>query len=91
MLVDMNPSVSVAEFVWAVKQSTSYRLNKDPRYKFFRGWNEGYYAISIGEGGVEACRQYIINQEKHHKGQSTLDELQSIALNNGIRWDERDW
>ena len=57
----------------------------------FGGWAKGYYAASIGIDGKEACRQYIINQEEHHKRYSYLEEMESAVRSAELEWREDDW
>ena len=40
-----------------------------------RAWQSGYGAFSISPGHVEALREYIANQEEHHKSVTFRDEL----------------
>ncbi|MDE6243947.1 MAG: IS200/IS605 family transposase [Muribaculaceae bacterium] len=91
MLVDLHPSISLADFVREVKSSSSKWLKENNKFPQFIGWRQGYYAYSLHETNIESCKQYIINQEIHHQSRSTLDEAKWLALLNNLRWDERDW
>ncbi|MBX9738012.1 MAG: transposase, partial [Phycisphaerales bacterium] len=52
-------------------------------------WQDGYFAFSIGESGVDALRQYIANQKEHHKSVSFIDEMRAFLDKYGIARDER--
>lgn len=86
ILVDIHPSVSVAELVKEVKQWSSHWLKEDSRFPRFVGWGSGYYAVSLGVEGLESCRQYIIRQEEHHRGIDLQGEVRRIAEYNGLHW-----
>ena len=86
MLVDIHPSISVSELVKAVKQASSIWLKENHKFPMFECWGEGYFATSIGSDGIDACKNYIINQEEHHSKTNFLDELKSIARKYGLEW-----
>ena len=91
ILVDLHPTVAVANLVKEIKQYSSHWIKSNNDFPDFDGWNEGYYAITLGPENIEACRQYIINQEIHHTGINLIDEVKSIANENNIDWFPDDW
>ena len=91
ILVDVHPSVAIADLVKEIKQWSSHWLKTDSRFPLFSNWGEGYYAVSLGIESLEACRLYIINQESHHGGIDLISEMQHIADTNGLRWYDDDW
>ena len=90
MLVDIHPSISLSDLVKEVKQSSSLWLRDNPNFPKFDMWGEGYFAESIGNEGVESCKQYILNQEEHHGKISLVDELKNMAYRNGHEWYDKD-
>lgn len=84
MLVDLHPSVALADLVKDIKQWSSRWLKGNPKFPKFDSWSEGYFAVSIGIDGVEACKSYIRNQEQHHLGFDLTSEIQQIAHDNGV-------
>ena len=91
ILVNLHPSVSLSELVKEIKRSTSLWLKETEVFKGFKGWNEGYYAASIGTGNEERCINYIKNQELHHNGKDFMQEVQELAIEYMLDWDENDW
>ena len=91
LLIDLNPTVSVANLVKKIKLSSSLWLKDSPYFNMFEGWNEGYYAASVGPSEEDACIQYIINQEEHHAGKGIIEEMKFMAMEHRLDWDERDW
>lgn len=91
ILVDVHPTVALAELVKTMKQSSSHWLQQSSSFPNFIGWADGYYAVSIGVDGVDACKNYIINQEIHHSSVDMLTEMQIMARDNGLTWYEDDW
>ena len=86
LLVDLHPSVALADLVRDVKQWSSNWLKGNPKYPCFDSWGEGYYAVSIGVDDVDACKRYIIGQEEHHLHHDLVDEMERIAVASGLEW-----
>ena len=91
ILVNLNPCVAVSNLVKDIKVSTSQWLKEENDFKGFNGWNEGYYAASIGSEGAKACIEYIMMQECHHGVKDFIQEVQELACEYMLEWDERDW
>ncbi len=91
LLVDIHPSVSVAELVGDIKRWSSVWLKQNPDFPRFIGWGDGYYAVSVSGEAIEACRQYIIGQEQHHSVDDLINEMKHMAAINRIVWHEDDW
>jgi putative transposase len=41
-------------------------------------WQDGFAAFSVSANNLKRVRNYIYNQEKHHKSKSFADELKEI-------------
>ncbi len=92
LLIDLNPTIAVADLVKDIKQSATNWINKEERDRFFafEGWGKGYYAMSVGMEGFEECKEYIKNQETHHRSGDVLMELEWLARRHGMKWYEDD-
>jgi len=44
--------------------------------KFF--WQDEYFAVSVSESMIETVRNYVKNQESHHKKKSFAEEYQEF-------------
>lgn len=64
-----------------IKGESAYWINKQQLIpqKFF--WQEEYYAVSVSESAVGKVRNYIKNQETHHK-KKTFEQECTEFLNN---------
>ena len=91
LLIDLHPAVALSSLVKELKQSSSLWMKDQPDFAGFSGWNDGYYAASIGAGDEEECIGYIINQEHHHQSAATVDEARWLAMEYKLEWDSRDW
>ena len=51
-------------------------------------WQDGYGLFSVSPSHLEAVRQYILNQEEHHRKLSFQEELLRILKKYRVRYDE---
>ncbi len=91
ILVDIHPTVALADLVKTIKQSSGNWLRYNPHFPSFDKWGDGYYAVSIGVDGIEACRNYIINQEIHHVNKILINEMKEMSSFYGLAWHPDDW
>jgi REP element-mobilizing transposase RayT len=89
MLVGLGKTVALSDLMLEVKRDTSKWIKeRDPAVRGF-GWQDGYFAFSIGESGVDALRAYIAGQKEHHKTVDFKDEVRAFLRKYGVEWDER--
>ena len=89
MLVSLSKSVALSDLMLNIKRDSSKWIKENvPTLKTF-AWQDGYFAFSIGESGVEALRAYIANQKEHHKTVDFKDEIRAFLRKYGIEWNER--
>lgn len=88
MLVDIPPTIAVAEFMRGLKESTSKWLKNNPAFPVFDGWGESYAAFTYSLDDKDTIIEYIKNQKKHHKKLSFREEYRRFLEENGITPDE---
>ena len=82
-------TISVAELVKELKrESSQWVKTRDASLADFY-WQAGYGAFSVSPSHVEILREYIANQEEHHRTESFQDEFRRLLTKYGIEWDER--
>jgi hypothetical protein len=52
-------------------------------------WQEGYGAFSVSPSQIEVVKEYIQNQEEHHRKRDFEQEFVALLRNCGIVYDER--
>ena len=52
-------------------------------------WQSGYGAFSVSQSNVEGVREYIANQEQHHRKLSFQEEFRELLRRHEIEYDER--
>ncbi|MDZ7658159.1 IS200/IS605 family transposase [Fodinibius sp.] len=65
-LVRLKTSQSIAQIVKQLKGSSSRWISSKNVIGIPFSWQVGYGAISVSPSEINAVRQYIIQQEKHH-------------------------
>ena len=89
VLCRLGKTVAVADFVRDLKRDSSKWIKSEqPRLVEFH-WQQGYGAFSISHSHVEALKEYIANQEEHHRRESFQDEFRRLCAKYGLEIDER--
>jgi len=88
MLIDLHPSIALADLMRDLKTSTSVWLKQQKEFSHFEGWADGYAALTVSYGDKNMVIEYIKNQQEHHKKESFTDEFRQLLLKEGIKIDE---
>jgi REP element-mobilizing transposase RayT len=86
LLIQLSPSLSLAEVVLAVKSNSSRWANGEG-HKF--AWQQGYAAFSVSASSVPKVVRYIQNQESHHKKMTFDAELVALLKKHGVEFDPK--
>jgi putative transposase len=80
---------TVSEVVGHLKKSSTDWLRG--QHQAFRGfhWQTGYGCFSVSESSVTAVRNYIRDQQEHHKLRSFQDEYRELLQRYDVGFDER--
>ena len=79
-LIHLLPSQSVAEVMKQIKGASSHWINENGLVKIKFNWQQGYGALSVSPSQIDSIRNYIKNQEQHHKHWKLEDELQKFQF-----------
>jgi putative transposase len=89
LLFRLSKNLAIRKLVEEVKTGTSKWIKaQGDEYGSFH-WQSGYGAFSVSPTRLAAVKQYILNQEKHHKTVSFQDEFRRFLKEYGIEFDER--
>ena len=89
LLAKFKPTVSIADMLRQIKTNSSKWVTEEKlKWRKF-GWQDGYGAFSVSESQIGTVRQYIQQQEQHHRGRSYQDEFRELLERHGIDYDER--
>jgi putative transposase len=84
-LVRFKPTHCIADLLRDVKKASSDWIARDRRF----AWQDGYAAFTVARSQIDAVRQYIANQEEHHRRRSFLEEYREFLVAHGIEFEER--
>jgi putative transposase len=89
LLCALSRTCDAAEMVKEVKRGSSLWIKtKSPDLQDF-AWQNGYGIFSIGFSQIDAVKEYIAGQEKHHRKISFQDEFRQLLKRYEIEFDER--
>lgn len=90
MLVEISPTIAVADFVHTLKISAGnfMKAHKD-WFPLFEGWGKSYAALTYCDRDKEMVRNYIKGQKEHHRHKNFLEELRAMLDESGIKYDEK--
>jgi putative transposase len=88
LLATLHQNQSLAVFMRKLKANSSGWAHETfPESRVW--WQTGYGAFTVSHSAVDAVRNYIENQEQHHREMSFQDEFRGLLKRHGIQYDER--
>ena len=89
LLCCLSKNLSLAKLVEGIKKPTSKLLkSKGPAYEKFY-WQNGYGGFSVSQSDVKRVRDYILNQETHHRRLTFQEEYRRFLDKYQVPYDER--
>jgi len=73
-LFSFNPKYSISKIINDIKGESSHWLNEQKLLKAKFNWQRGFGVFSVSESNVKDVRNYINNQEEHHRKVSFTEE-----------------
>ncbi len=84
----MSKNISLSHFDELIKKHCSRWIKtKGDLYKNF-AWQNGYGGFSISPSLHDTIKNYILNQENHHKKTTFKEEYIELLKNHGIDFNE---
>ncbi|WP_462222705.1 IS200/IS605 family transposase, partial [Ferruginibacter sp.] len=73
-LVSLGSDQTIEKVMQLIKGESAFWINKKtlPKQKF--EWQDEYFAVSVSESVIDKVRDYIKNQEEHHKQKTFQQE-----------------
>ena len=89
LLVLLSRKIALMKLVELLKtHSSKWIKQKSNSYQNFY-WQRGYGGFSVNPTEIEIVKNYILNQEVHHKKSSFQDEYRLFLKKYNIEYDER--
>ncbi len=86
ILISLGLDQSITKTVQLIKGESSFWINKMELVKSKFEWADEYFAVSVSESQLQAIRNYILNQEEHHKRKSFSDEYDEFMKKYGFNY-----
>ncbi|HSW53553.1 MAG TPA: IS200/IS605 family transposase [Ignavibacteriaceae bacterium] len=74
LLISLGREQTISKIVMLIKGESSNWVNKNKLTKGKFEWQDEYIAVSVSESQVDRVREYIKNQEEHHRLKSFEEE-----------------
>ncbi|MGB7843959.1 MAG: IS200/IS605 family transposase [Salinimicrobium sp.] len=84
-LVSLGTDQSLKTVMQLIKGESSYWINKNQLTSQKFEWQDEYYASSVSKSKLDIVRNYIKNQEEHHRRKSFQEEYQELIQNSNFK------
>ncbi|MBX3389503.1 MAG: IS200/IS605 family transposase [Phycisphaeraceae bacterium] len=81
ILLSLSKTLALADLMMEMKRDSSKMMKHNTA--LFQ-WQDGYFAFSIGQSGVEELSAYIASQKEHHRHRDFKDEVRSLCTKYGV-------
>lgn len=86
ILAHLSPTRAVADMMRDLKALSSKWMNLQPENSSSFEWQRGYGAFTVSYSRVPRLREYIRNQEEHHRVKSFQEEYIEILKRHGVEF-----
>ncbi len=83
-LISLDQDQTISKIVQLIKGQSAFWINKNNLCKDKFEWQGEYFAVSVSESGVNKVRDYIKNQEIHHKKKTFQQEYDEFMEKYGF-------
>ncbi len=84
-IVSLGTNQTIRQIMQLIKGESSNWANKNKIIDKKFEWQDEYYAGSVSKSRLDVVRNYIKNQEEHHKIKSFEEELDQFIKRNGFK------
>jgi putative transposase len=79
LLISLPPDQTIGKIVQLLKGESSFWLNQQKLRVGKFEWQNDYMALSVSQSMVDKVREYIKNQEEHHRKKTFAEEYQEFV------------
>lgn len=88
LLVGLRATHRLADVLKDIKAGSSRWVHDELNLQSF-AWQEGYGAFTVSALQIDAVKNYIENQEEHHRVKTFQEEYLEFLNRCGVKYDER--
>ena len=89
LLAKLSPTIAISDMLRLIKANSSKMINETLRPRIPFEWQSGYAAFSVSGSQFSTVKQYILNQESHHRRKSFQDEFIQLLERHNLSYDLR--
>ena len=83
-LVSLGVDQTISKVMQLIKGEAAFWFNKQGLTTEKLEWQDEYFAVSVSESQLDAVRNYIKNQEEHHKHKTFQQEYDEFMVKYGF-------
>ncbi len=84
-LISLGVNQNIQKIMQLIKGESSFWINKNGLTKAKFEWQDEYFAVSVSESIIDKVRDYIKNQEEHHKKKTFQEEYDEFMIKFGFQ------
>ncbi|HEU5148008.1 MAG TPA: IS200/IS605 family transposase [Chryseosolibacter sp.] len=84
-LIFLEFNQTMSQIMQLIKGESSFWINKNKLCRNKFEWQEEYYAVSVSPSQLDQVREYIRNQEEHHRHKSFQEEFDQFISKCGFQ------
>jgi REP element-mobilizing transposase RayT len=82
LLLAMPSTIGIGRAIQLIKMGSSRWVHEEERSLF--EWQQGFAAFSVSLSNLEKVKEYVRDQEKHHRKMSFAEEWNALLKRHGI-------
>ena len=83
-LINLGKQQNLATVMQYLKGESSFWINSQKILPYHFYWQDDYFAVSVSHSYIDRVRQYIKNQDEHHKKISWEEEIELFLKKYGF-------
>ncbi len=87
ILASLRPVHCIADVMRDMKKDSTNWVKEN--FDQWFAWQEGYAAFTVSPSATNSVRDYIANQETHHRKYSFVEELKELLEKAGVAYEEK--
>ena len=84
-LISLGVDQTISKVIQLIKGESAFWFNKQGLTQQKLEWQDEYFAVSVSESQLDKVRNYIKNQEEHHKHKTFQQEYDEFIIKYGFK------
>ena len=84
-LISLGIDQTMSKVMQLIKGESSHYINKENLCNGKFEWQDEYFAVSVSISALDKVRNYIKNQEEHHKVKTFQEEYEDFIIKYGFQ------